>query len=121
MIGSGCLTLDSAWTTLGARMPAIHLIARGRLNVNPARDAEGEWESGNWVVNEATASRLVGGDIYLHEKQSEPSYFGGTILSFRKLADGQDAERIVFRFRFSQAHRGVTTARDGWSQEKKIT
>ena len=104
-------------------MAGIHLIARGRLNVNPAPDAEGdgEWESGNWALTEATAAGLVGGDIYLHEKKSEPSYFGGTILAFRRLADGDDADKVVFRFRFTAAHRGVTTPRDGWSQDKKIT
>lgn len=103
-------------------MPGIHLIAPRRLNVNPAPDAEGEgeWESGNWALTEATAAGLVGGDLYLHEKKSEPSYFGGTILGFRRLSDGDDADKVVFRFRFTAAHRGATTPRDGWSQDKKI-
>jgi hypothetical protein len=100
---------------------AIHLIARRQLNVHPVPGTEGEWESGDWVVAAETAERLVGHSIYLHETRAAASYFGGKILSFRVVEDGDAAGRTVFRFRFDAAHRGVTTSRGGWAQEMKIT
>lgn len=100
-------------------MPEIHLIARNGLNVHSVRGAEGEWESGDWVVSDEKATALVGGDIYLHEAQAEPAYFGGTILSFRRLAEGDAAGRVVFRFRASPTHKGNRSP-GGWMHEKKL-
>lgn len=71
------------------------------------------------MVGDETAAALVGGDIYLHDAQAEPSYFGGTILSCRRLTTGDDAGRLVFRFRASQTHKGNRSP-DGWGREKKI-
>lgn len=96
-------------------MPEIHFICHKAENVRPIKEADGEWESGNWVVAEETAEKLVGGGLYLHEKQTHPAYFGGVILSFRRT----DEDRLVFRFRFDASHKGVTS-RGGWTQEKKI-
>jgi len=99
-------------------MPAIHLVER--LNhVRRIHDAPDEWESGYWVVGEDSAQRLVGGDLYLHPGQNEPSHFGGKIISYRVHRGGAEDGRIVFRFQATVVHRGVRTGRDGWGNEKK--
>ena len=63
-------------------MAAIHLIERLGKVQRVDKDAN-EWESGHWVLAEATARRLVGGQIYLHDGQERPSRFGGDIVSYR--------------------------------------
>ena len=100
----------------------IHLIERG----GAFKKIEGNViESWCWEVPRQTAQALVGGDIYFHKKQKEPSYYGGKILSFR-VHDGSTGEhpdchgRIVFTFEFSRKHRDVPAGEGGWSYEKKI-
>lgn len=96
----------------------IHLIERmghiqkieGRIN-----------ESGLWDVSAQTAQSLVGGDIYFHKKQKEPSYFGGKILGYRvHEVDDEYRGRIIFRFEYSAEHRNVSAGHGGWANEKKI-
>jgi hypothetical protein len=78
-------------------------------------------ESGLWDVSVNTAEALVGGDIYFHEKQKEPSYFGGKILGYSiHESDDQYNGRIIFRFEYSAEHRKVSAGSGGWSNEKKI-
>lgn len=101
-------------------MPTIHLVERlnnvRRLSTIPA-----VWESGYWVVSEETAERLIGGDLYLHSGQREASHFGGKILGYRVDRDGAEtAGRVVFRILPSPSHKGVSTSREGWGNEKKI-
>ena len=100
-------------------MPAIHFVER-LGNTKRIPDTDHEYECGYWAVSEATAQRLIGGDLYLHDKQKEPSRFGGKILGFHVHPDGVEAGRIVFRIRASLEHRGVLTGRAGWGNEKKI-
>jgi hypothetical protein len=103
-----------------ALMP-IHLVVREDLHLKSVSPPDKVWDSGNWVVATDTAQQLVGKSVYLHKKRSTPSFFGGTILSYRVIDSGGDAGRVVFRFRFDESHRGVSTSRSGWGQEKKIT
>lgn len=103
-------------------MAAVHFVERMG---NPRRlpDTDGEWESGYWHVSEESAARLIGGQIYLHSGQNEPSHFGGVILGYRVHAQAGDAQldgRIVFRFRPSLEYKGVVTPREGWGNEKKL-
>lgn len=98
-------------------MPSIHLIAKKQLNVHPVRGSDGEWESGYWPVTEERAKELVGAKLYLHEMQSGPSYFGGTVLSYRVSDEGDG--RYIFRFKFDAACKGNVSPR-GWSQEMKF-
>jgi hypothetical protein len=103
-------------------MPAVHFVERLN-NVHRVPDAPGEWESGYWVVSEETAARLVGGDLYLHFGQGEPSHFGGRIISYRVYRDDTGSEidgRILFRIRPSLEYKGVVTERQGWGNEKKF-
>jgi hypothetical protein len=99
-------------------MGAIHLIERDnrytRLGQGP------EWESGYWAVSEVEAQGLIGCQIYFHEKQIEPSYYGGVITGFRAQPEGEFAGRIIFRFIPKQECRGVLAGATGWQFEKKI-
>ena len=79
------------------------------------------FDSGFWDVPAATAEALIGGDIYFHRKQKEPSYFGGKITGYRiSEADAEYPGRVIFRFEYSSTHRGVSAGGGGWSYEKKI-
>lgn len=101
-------------------MPAIHFVER-KNNVRKLPDGEREWETGYWVVAEATADRLIGGDLYLHSGQNEPSHFGGRILGWRVHRDGSDIDgRLVFRIGASTDYQGIVTGREGWGNEKKV-
>lgn len=79
-----------------------------------------EWESGYWVVSEATAKRLVGGHIYLHRGEDEPSHIGGDIFSFHVHPTGPEAGRIVFHFHAAVTCSNITVGREGWDNEMKI-
>lgn len=97
----------------------IHLIEKRNL-FRPTDRSAGEYESGFWAISPKTAAALVGGDIYLHRKRTEPSFMGGQILSYRTESDGEYVGRIVFRFRAEPGRRGVPAGSDGWGREKKI-
>lgn len=103
-------------------MPAIHFVERiGNTWKVSQPSVEHEYESGYWVVSEETARKLIGGDIFLHDGQNEPSRFGGKILGFRVHSGGAEDGRLIFRFQATAGHRGVKTPREGWGNEKKIT
>lgn len=104
-------------------MPAIHFVER-LGNTRKVHDTEHphEYDCGYWVVALSTAERLVSeyGDLYLHDGQNVPSRFGGKIVGFRVHQGGDEDGRIVFRIQATPEHRGVTTGREGWGNEKKI-
>ena len=62
-------------------MPRIHLVCRNPLYLMAIEPPK--YEIGFWTLYESEAQRLVSGKLYLHQKKSEPSYFGGTISGFR--------------------------------------
>jgi hypothetical protein len=98
--------------------PKIHVIER----MDHIRKLEGQiYESGFWAVSPETAQALLGGDIYFHKKQKEPSFYGGKILGYRiHEEDDEYCGRIIFRFEYSTKHRNVSAGSGGWSNEKKI-
>jgi hypothetical protein len=100
-------------------MPSIHLVER-LGNTRKIPNTEHEYECGYWVVAEETARKLIGGDLYLHDGQNEPSRFGGKILGYRVHHGGNEDGRIVFHIQATIAHRGVRTPREGWGNEKKL-
>jgi len=100
-------------------MPKIHLIEReGRFERVPK--SKDEWESGYWTLTPAVAASLIGGDVYFHSAQREPSHFGGAVLGTRVQADGVFAGRTVLKFRYTKEHRGVRAGAGGWGVEKKL-
>ena len=98
---------------------AIHLIEDlGNMKIIDKTNAE--WESGWWAVSAETAEKLVGGDIYFHKKQIEPSFFGGRILSYRIETSGECIGRIIFKFKTGLEFKGIRAGVSGWGMEKKI-
>jgi hypothetical protein len=100
-------------------MPSIHFIERLR-NITRLTGTKDEYESGYWVVSTETAEKLLGADIYLHEGQAKPSYFGGKIMGYRVHQGGELDGRLIFHFKATPEHRGVAAGRGGWGNEKKI-
>ena len=99
-------------------MPAIHLIERKQnwKCINPELN---EWESGYWVVSKKTADQLIGGRIYLHGGQNEPSFCGGTITGYRNASSEPRSKRIIFTFTRDASHEGLVTEKQGWGNEQK--
>ncbi len=76
-------------------MTSLHLICRSGLHLLPTKFPV--FESGFWDLSADDAKRLVGGSLFLHETKSRPSYFGGTVLSWRVTeANEPYPGRIVF-------------------------
>lgn len=100
-------------------MPAIHVIEHEVSTKRVSKDSYIH-DSGDWTLSEERAKSLVGGDMYLHRHQTDPSHFGGRILSYRVHEDGPLKGRVVFRIEPSMAHKGVRTGREGWAMEIKF-
>jgi hypothetical protein len=104
-------------------MAAIHLIKKtdgGLPPIVPVAGAAHTFTSGFWTLSQETARSLIGGQIYFHEHQRDPSFYGGRILDAQQAVDGDYPDKIVFTFLFSADCRGVRTTADGWAQEMKI-
>ena len=98
-------------------MKAIHFVEK--LNkVRKISDTPLTYESGDWDVSETVASALIGGNLYLHTAQDEPSHFGGRILGYRVLST-EPVGRIVFQIAPTMEHKGVRAGREGWGNEQK--
>ncbi|MFA5322651.1 MAG: hypothetical protein WC373_08245 [Smithella sp.] len=79
-----------------------------------------KWEIGWWSIDESKAKDLVGGEIYFHKKQQEPSFFGGSIIGYRIDQDAQHEGKIVFTFQYNATCRNVKTDKRGWSKKMKM-
>jgi hypothetical protein len=79
-------------------MARIHFINKERENLHRLPETT-EYETGNWAVTAEQAQKLVGGVLHLHRKKTEPSYFGGTVSSFRQVGTA-DTKSLRFVFRF---------------------
>jgi hypothetical protein len=66
---------------------------------NLHRDSDGTYRSGYWDISREDAENLVGGWLYLHERKSEASAFGGKILEFEVVQREElaHAKRVVLR------------------------
>jgi len=81
---------------------------------------DSQWESGWWILDENKARELVGGEIYFHKKQQEPSFFGGIITGYRIEQGESNQGKIVFTLQYNAACRNVKTDKNGWSKRMKI-
>ncbi len=93
---------------------AIHLVCKQGLNHKHDRQ-ENTFESGNWVVSEHVANDLIGGRIYLHERQDEKAWHGGKIMGWRH---SEEASRKIFKYVVDGPFRIVCPGR--WAQEKAV-
>jgi hypothetical protein len=73
------------------------------------------FETGNRVVSEQVAKEVIGGRIYLHEKQSEPAWHGGTVTGWRH---SPEPGRQIFRYTVDGLFRIRCPGK--WGQEKAI-
>ncbi len=94
----------------------IHLIENAD-NFTKLRDKV--WESGWWVLTEDEAKKLVGGQIYFHRKKSEPSFYGGSIRSFRIKQEDPHRGSVIFEFEYRDACRTRTPDPLQKSREKR--
>lgn len=102
-------------------MTAIHLLKNDPAlpSIEPIEPRSNIYRSGFWSVPIETAKSLKGGRIYFHERQSDPSFFGGIIRDAAIVEEGEYMG-VVFTFRFDPSCKGVKTSVDGWFREKKI-
>lgn len=96
----------------------IHLIENHRRERVISKD-ENLWESGYWTISEEKAKSLIGGDLYLHSKQTNPSRFGGIIQGYRFVSEGEFEGKVIFSFVFTPDHKGFKTDKKGWGNEQK--
>ena len=86
----------------------------------PVAGEANAYTSGFWTLTEERARALIGGQIYFHERQRDPSFYGGRIVDAHRTVGGEYPDKIVFKFIFSADCRGVKADQDGWSQEMKF-
>lgn len=84
---------------------SIHIIEKAG-NIRPINfnknNQTNTFESVSWRIGDATAINLIGGNIYLHKKKKEKSYFGGVITKAER-RDEEDG-RYVLTFESSLEH-----------------
>ena len=74
---------------------------------------DGRFESGFWAnIREDRANEAIGGRIYLHERQNERSWQGGTIEDWRS----HDAGKKIFIYREDGDQHVLCL--EGWGQEQ---
>jgi len=95
----------------------IHLIAS--LN-SFVKLQDNTWESGDWLMDESKAQKLVGGEIYFHKKRQEASFYGGKILGYSIHQDAAERKRIVFNLEYRLSCRNISTDKTGWTKDMKI-
>jgi hypothetical protein len=91
----------------------LHFICKHQKNWSML-DAE-RFESGNWVVSEKMANEAIGGRIYLHERQKDAAWHGGTITQWRPWSD---PKRKIFSYKLDGDFR--VRCDSGWGNEKAV-
>jgi hypothetical protein len=103
-------------------MKAIRLIQKDpELLPRPVTPGSQIYESGFWYLPIEQAESLIGCDIFFHEKQKSPSFFGGVIKSC-KIQQGSKWEgRVIFEFEALTSHKGKRPkTSEGWNWEMKL-
>lgn len=73
------------------------------------------FETGNWKVGNKAANEAIGGRVYLHERQNDIAWHGGTIIEWRLLSN---STRKIFTYRLDGNFDVRCTS--GWGNEKAI-
>ena len=95
----------------------VHLIEKS----DNFRKLEDEtWESSGWNLDEDTANKLIGGEVYFHRKKEEASFYGGTIMGYRIEQEGDHQGLIVLQLQPCNTCRNVRTDKYGWSTGVKV-
>jgi hypothetical protein len=93
----------------------LHFICRHQHQLNWVKLGPTQFETGNWIVGERTAAEAVGGRIYLHERQSDAAWHGGTITAWR---NSNEPGRIIFTYILDGPFR--VKCPEGWAREAAI-
>ena len=90
-------------------MKSIHFICKDNDVVICIDKLNQIYTSGDWPIDECEASILNGGMIYLHNKKSHLSHFGGIVQDFTiKICDEYAREkRVVFTVKSVKEGKGV--------------
>jgi hypothetical protein len=96
----------------------VHLHFICKQGLNHKKIANQVYETGNWQISEKIADESIGGRIYLHEKQDQPAWHGGTIISWRISDRAYARQRLVFTYSVDSPFR--IKCDEGWGQEKAI-
>jgi hypothetical protein len=97
---------------------AVHLHFICKQGLNHKKIANKLYETGNWQISEKIATESIGGRIYLHEKQDQTAWHGGTIISWRFSDKKYAKPRIVFTYSVDFIFR--IKCEEGWGQEKAV-
>ncbi len=102
-------------------MKAIHLIQKdAKLAPSPVEKGSNIYESGYWSLTPGRAKEAIGAEIYFHESQASPSFFGGIIKDCRIKDDEPWKDRIIFKLEANREFKNVETDRSGWAMEMKM-
>ena|ERR1017187_4806357 len=99
-------------------MKSIHLIQYDpELRPKPIAPGSQTHESGFWLFTIEQANTFKDGNIYFHETQRSPSFFGGVIKDCWVQQGGKWNGRIVFKFDALDSHKGILPKNpDGWDR-----
>lgn len=99
----------------------LHLIEKAKRFTRDDNSSQ-NWESGFWTFTEPQARRIVSesADIFFHETQMDPSYFGGIVTGYETCEEVEWAGKIIFHFAADEQHKGIKTSKEGWSRWYKI-
>ncbi|MES2978022.1 MAG: hypothetical protein V4731_06340 [Pseudomonadota bacterium] len=102
-------------------MTQLHLIDYNH-DVRAVDASTREYESAEWVLSEIWRKALSQGSrVYLHETQTSPSFFGGSISAIREVPAGDgNSRRWAVLFTADEQGRGVLAGRSGWKRESKF-
>jgi hypothetical protein len=98
----------------------INVIAKNGAGIQPIDKATRTYVSAAWKISEASAEKLVGGKLFVHDGQNNASYFGGEIIGWERIAAN---DRIVLKFIALPECKGVyarNQSLNNWSMELRF-
>jgi hypothetical protein len=102
----------------GAVKPRVHFIENKR-RMHPIPNSS-DWESGYWYrFGGKNAAGLIGGGIYFHTAQTEPSYDGGVITGYHIQPEGEFKGRYIFTYRPALEFVGISAGTGRWTWRYK--